>query len=175
MRTRQLRTSTLSSREELSDALQGVFVAELLAPSKPLWLVTPWISDVAIVDNRTGGFAGLLADAPVRPIRLTDVLIQQMSRGGQVVIACRPELRNRQFAEQLAANSDQAGVGARLTIHYAADLHEKGILTEHLFVGGSMNLTHNGLRRLEESILISDDDDTVSRARHAYQDRWGVA
>jgi phosphatidylserine/phosphatidylglycerophosphate/cardiolipin synthase-like enzyme len=57
---------------------------------------------------------------------------------------------------------------------FAAELHEKGILTSHLLVSGSMNLTYNGLRRLEESILLTDDSDTVARARHAYEDRWGL-
>ncbi len=37
-----------------------------------------------------------------------------------------------------------------------------------------MNLTYNGLRRLEESILITDESDAVARARHAYEDRWGT-
>ena len=33
-----------------------------------------------------------------------------------------------------------------------------------------MNLTYNGIRRLEESILITDETDAVARARHAYED-----
>ena len=175
MRTRQLRTSTLSSREELSDALQGVFVAELLAPSTPLWLVTPWISDVALIDNRTGSFTGLLPDAPIRTIRLSELLVQQMIRGGLVVIACRPEPRNRQFIDQLSSSANESRVAGGLASHYAAELHEKGILADHLFISGSMNLTYNGLRRLEESILITDDPDAISRARHAYQDRWSTS
>jgi hypothetical protein len=55
----------------------------------------------------------------------------------------------------------------------AVDLHEKGILTRHLLLSGSMNLTYNGLRRLEESILLTDVEDAVARARHTYEDRWG--
>ena len=36
-----------------------------------------------------------------------------------------------------------------------------------------MNLTYNGLRRLEEVIHLTDEGDAVARARAAYQDRWG--
>jgi hypothetical protein len=173
VRTRSLRTSALASREELSDALQALFVAELLTPSTPLWIVTPWISDVVIIDNRVGRFTGLLPDVPRRSIRLVETLLAQLQRGGSVVIACRPDDHNRSFTEQITERADELGVGERLICRSAVDLHEKGILTTHVLVSGSMNLTYNGLRRLEESILLTDDVDAVARARYAYEDRWG--
>lgn len=173
MRTRSLRTSAFSSREELADALQGLFVAELLTPSEPLWIVSPWISDVAILDNRSGRFTGLLPDMPQRSIRLGEILLSQMSRGGSVVLACRPDDHNKMFINQFHQHAVDAGLGDHMVCKFAAELHEKGILTSHLLVSGSMNLTYNGLRRLEESILLTNDSDTVARARHAYEDRWG--
>jgi hypothetical protein len=173
VRTRSLRTSAFSSREELADALQALFIAELMSPSTPLWIVTPWISDVVVVDNRAGRFAGLLPDMPKRPIRLAETLLNQMQRGGLVVVACRPDDHNRTFTDQLAERALDAGVGDHLICRFAVDLHEKGILTRHLLLSGSMNLTYNGLRRLEESILLTDVEDAVARARHAYEDRWG--
>lgn len=174
MRTRHLRTSAFSSREELADALQGLFVSELLDPSKPLWLVTPWISDVPLLDNRSGRFTGLLPDMPRRWVRLGELLLHQMARGGAVVIACRPDPHNLSFTGQFEKRAADAGVEARLAVRSAVDLHEKGILTSHLLLSGSMNLTYNGLRRLEESVLLTDDTNTVARARHAYEDRWGI-
>ena len=54
MTARSLRTTAFASREELADALQCVFVSEVLVPSTPLWIITPWISDVPIIDNRAG-------------------------------------------------------------------------------------------------------------------------
>ena len=173
MRTRNLRTTAFASREELADALQALFIAELMAPSTPSWIVTPWISDVVVVDNRAARFTGLLPDMPRRPIRLAETLLAQLQRGGTVVIACRPDDHNRTFTEQLGERAREAGVADRLLCQFAEDLHEKGVLTSHLLLSGSMNLTYNGLRRLEESILLTDDDDSVARARHAYEDRWG--
>ncbi|UPK63613.1 phospholipase D-like domain-containing protein [Rhodococcus pyridinivorans] len=176
MTSRSLRTSALSSREELADALQALFVAELLKPSTPLWLVTPWISDIAVLDNSAGLFTGLLPDLPQRPIRLAEVLVNQMQRGGTVVIACRSDDHNKTFIDQLQVRvAREAGLAERLVCKYADELHEKGILFGSLHLSGSMNLTYNGIRRLEESILITDNTDSVSRARHSYEDRWGVA
>jgi hypothetical protein len=170
---RHLRTSAFASREELSDALQGLFVSELLTPSRPLWIITPWISDVALVDNRAGRFSGLLPDLPQRWIRLAELLLQQLTRGGSIVIACRPDLHNESFTGQFSRRCEESGLGSRVLIRFAEDLHEKGLLTSQILLSGSMNLTFNGLRRLEESVLLSDDPDTVARARHAYEDRWG--
>jgi hypothetical protein len=173
VKTRTLRTSAFASREELADALQSLFVAELLQPSTPMWLVTPWISDVVVIDNRTGAFSGLVPDLAVRQVRLTEVLVLQMARGGEVVIACRPDAHNTAFVEQITQAAKSLSLLPRLQSQQAADLHEKGILSRHALLSGSMNLTYNGLRRLEESILITNDPDAMARARHAYEDRWG--
>lgn len=173
MRTRTLRTSALVSREELADVLQGLFIAELMTPSQPLWIVTPWISDIVVLDNRAAHFTGLLPDMACREIRLGEVLLAQLQRGGKVAVACRPDEHNRGFIEPFIDRARDAGVGDQFRCHYAEALHEKGILTDRLLLNGSMNLTYNGLKRLEESISLTDDEDAVTRTRHAYTDRWG--
>ena len=173
MRTRNLRTTALASREELADALQALFIGELMTPSKPMWIVTPWISDVVVIDNRSTRFTGLIPDMPRRQIRLVETLLAFLQRGGTLVIACRPDDHNRAFTERLAERAIEAGVGDGLLQKFSGELHEKGVLTGELLLSGSMNLTYNGLRRLEESILLTDDSDAVARARHAYEDRWG--
>lgn len=173
MTARSLRTTAFASREELADALQCVFVSEMLVPSMPLWIVTPWISDVPIIDNRAGGFAGLIPGLPQRWFRLGEILEQQLVRGGSLVIACRPNDHNRSFTDQLRRRIQEIGSEQRVRVCLSAELHEKGILTNTVLLSGSMNLTYNGLRVLEEVIHLTDESDPVARARVAYQDRWG--
>ena len=173
MTARSLRTTAFASREELGDALQCVFVSEILVPSTPLWIVTPWISDVPIIDNRAGGFAGLIPALPQRWIRLGEILEQQLVRGGSLVIACRPDDHNRSFTDQLRRRTQEVGSEQRVRVCLSAELHEKGILTNTILLSGSMNLTYNGLRVLEEMIHLTDEGNEVARARIAYQDRWG--
>ena len=173
MNSRSLRTTAFASREELADALQSLFVSEVLVPSRPLWMITPWISDVRVVDNRAGRFQGLLPGFPRRWVRLGELLEHQLKRGGSIVLACRPDDHNKTFTNLLSRRSRELGLGSKLTVRTAAKLHEKGILSGDTFLSGSMNLTYNGLRRLEESIQLTDDADTVARTRVAYQDRWG--
>jgi hypothetical protein len=170
---RTVRTSAVASREELADALQNLFLAELFHPSAPLWVVTPWISDVGVIDNRSGAFNGLASDIPLRSLRLSEVLALQMARGGQVVVGCRPDPHNVAFIDHLTFTAQGLNAEDRFRHQYAEELHEKGILSQHAMLSGSMNLTYNGLRRLEESISITDDVNAMARARHAYEDRWG--
>ena len=41
----------------LKELMQNIFVAELLNPSQKLvWIVSPWVSDVPLIDNRGGNF-----------------------------------------------------------------------------------------------------------------------
>lgn len=174
MTERQLRTSAFCSRDELADALQGLFVAELLVPSDPLWLVTPWISDVDLIDNRSARFSGLLPGLPARWIRLAELLEHQLVRGGSAVIACRPDPHNESFTRQINHRAADCGQSSNLRIRHAVDLHEKGILTKDVLVSGSMNLTYNGIHRLEESISLVTDTDILTRTRVAYEDRWGT-
>lgn len=174
MSTRDLRTTAFASREELADALQSLFVSELLLPSSPLWIITPWISDVPIVDNRAGRFKGLVPGLAHRWIRLGELLEHQMARGGSIVLACRPDDHNEAFTGLLSRRLRSLGVSSRLLVHHSPELHEKGILAGVMLLSGSMNLTYNGIRRLEESIHLSDDPNTVARARVAYEERWGV-
>ena len=110
---------------------------------------------------------------PQRWIRLSEVLEQQLARGGSLVIACRPDDHNRSFTRQLQRGIREVGREKQVRINLSAELHEKGILTESVFLSGSMNLTYNGLRTLEEVIHLTDESDAVARARAAYQDRWG--
>lgn len=173
MTIRGLRTAAFASREELADALASLFVAELLAPSQPLWIVTPWISDVQLLDNRSGRFRGLVPTLAKRWLRLGEVLELQLARGGGVVMACRPDAHNSTFVEQVRRRAQSIGAERRLRVCESAELHEKGILTDEVLLSGSMNLTYNGLRRLEESVQLNCDPDAVARTSAAYKQRWG--
>lgn len=174
MSTRSLRTTAFASREELADALQSLFVSELLLPSEPLWIITPWVSDVPLIDNRAGRFRGLIPGLAHRWIRLGEILEHQITRGGSIVLACRPNDHNEAFTSFFSRRLRNLGMDSRLQLCTSDELHEKGILAGGLLFSGSMNLTYNGLRRLEESVSLSADPDAIARARAAYEERWGT-
>ena len=173
MMNRALRTTSLASREELADAVQTLFVGELLAPSRPLYLVQAWVSDVPILDNRAGRFADLLPGMPRTTLHLADLICYQLGRGGSCVIACRPEPSNEQFITVLHGRIGSGLLLERLNVVESEELHEKGILTDRILMSGSMNLTNNGLIRLEEVVTVTSDRNVLQRTRNDYIDRWG--
>jgi hypothetical protein len=75
-----------------------MFVAEVLQPGEEIWLVSPWISNVVLIDNRAGSFDALNPEWGRREIRLADVLVTLMNQGAQVHIVTRGEASNNAFA-----------------------------------------------------------------------------
>ena len=47
---------------QVTDLLQTIFASEIVAPSSRLWIVSPWISDIPVVDNRANSFTSLVGD-----------------------------------------------------------------------------------------------------------------
>lgn len=122
--TRQFLQSALDTRNSVRELLLMVFAAELLACSRSLWLISPWIRDIPILDNSTGSFLALCPDFPLTEVRLSLVLRQLLARGSQVVIAARPDQGNTQNYDSLR------GIGSddSLIFHERSELHAKGIV-----------------------------------------------
>ena len=56
MNTRRIFKSRTSRQSEVLDVLSSLLVAEIAQPSAELWIVSPWITDLDLLDNRTGRF-----------------------------------------------------------------------------------------------------------------------
>ena len=167
------------SREDLADAIQNLFISELLKPSSEVWLVSPWVTDVEVIDNRTGNFLGLLPDFPKRWIRLTEVVSEIISRDALVNLVTRPHnresdnFRNEQFVSQLIARVTTDGNQDRLRTIFSENLHIEGLLTDSIFLSGSMNFTFYGLRKSEELIRITSDENEIANAKLGFRQYWG--
>ncbi len=169
---RTIRTSGPRTRYELRNALQSLFVAELVSPSEEIFIVTPWISDVEIVDNQANTFSGIDTDLPIGKVRLSTILVRTMLRGGRVVIATRPDPHNKAFTDLIVSQTLKLEIRHLLNIFFASDLHEKGILTSSIYMSGSMNLTHNGLNKLDEKVTLTTDKSEIARTKTELSDRW---
>ncbi|MBD2428719.1 phospholipase D-like domain-containing protein DpdK [Phormidium sp. FACHB-1136] len=162
--------SRFSSRQ-LPDLLQALLVAELIAPSACLWLVSPWVSDIPIIDNTANTFLALEPSWPRSKIRLTEVLATLSYLGTTVCLATRPDLHNRSFIETLTtlANNNY------LRIHQVEELHTKGMLSDSFFLAGSMNFTFNGITVNEETLIYETALEAISEQKLNFRDRWGGA
>lgn len=167
--TRQFLQSALDARNSIRELLQIIFAAELLAPSRSLWLVSPWIRDIPILDNTTGSFLALCPDFPLTEVRLSLVLRQLLARGSQLVIAARPDRGNTQVYDSLRG----IGLDDGLIFQERSELHAKGIVGDSFSLIGSMNLTYNGLDRLTEMLIFETNRPAVDQLRLSFRREYG--
>jgi len=167
--TRQFLQSALDARNSVRELLQIIFTAELLAPSRSLWLVSPWIRDIPILDNTTGSFLALCPDFPLTEVRLSLVLRQLLARGSQLVIAARADPGNTQVYDSLRGIGSDDG----LIFLERSELHAKGIVGDAFSLIGSMNLTYNGLDRLTEMLNFETNRPAVDQLRLSFRREYG--
>lgn len=154
----------------IRDLLQSLFVAELLQPSRPLWLLSAWISDIEVLDNSAYQFAALCPDWPANRIPLSSVLRTLVARGGEVIVILRDVTHNQPFAQKL--RDIAAAYPDRLRWRLAPDLHEKGIVGDDFMIHGSMNLTHSGITMNDEHVVYRTESAAVAERRLQLTERW---
>lgn len=169
MTTRQFLQTAADARNSARELLQLIFVSELLMPSRCLWIVSPWLRDVPVLDNTTGSFLFLCPDFPRSEVRLSRVLRELVERGTTVVIATRADAGNRQVVDGLEGVSRADAV----IFHERSELHAKGIVGDRYSLIGSMNLTFNGLERLTEMLVFQNDRGSVEQLRLAFRREYG--
>jgi hypothetical protein len=167
---RVIRKSKLAGVQDARVLVETVLMAELLAPSDTIWLISPWISDVAIFDNGGGGFGSVFPEAGERQIRLSEVLISLATAGVSLVIAVRPDDLNAPFLnaiKELEERSDHA------LVQTSAELHEKTLAGADFVLSGSMNFTTAGLDHNEEQVRLDLEPEVVAATRRELRARWG--
>jgi phosphatidylserine/phosphatidylglycerophosphate/cardiolipin synthase-like enzyme len=160
----------LGNSREIVDLMQSIFVSELLSPSRCLWIVSPWISDIPLIDNRSNQFLTLEPNWARRKVVFSEVLAHLLQRGTTIHIAAKPDQKNRTFLEAMRARG--AGLN-KLEIHLSAALHSKGILGDDFYLSGSMNITFNGIELADESVQFHMDPEVVSSNRIDFLNWWG--
>lgn len=172
---------TRSVAREVPRLLQSLFASELVAPSRHLWLVSPWISNIPILDNRTNTFRHVEPNWPQAYIRLTDVLAKLLMEGTTVHVATRPSRRGKAskandiFVRELKRKA--SGEDAPLYVNRRREdkLHQKGLLTEAFYLRGSMNFTRNGIQHNDERVEFTTDKEEIARARSEFKEQWNTA
>lgn len=171
--TRRIFRSSSTSSAEVRELLESLFVAELLLPSKCLWLVSPWLTDLEVLDNRSGAFASLEPQWGARRIRLAEILGRLLEVGSHIVVATRSGQHNDTFVRKLDDLASASGSAGRLTVHRRDMLHLKGLLGSDFYLSGSMNFTFNGVEILEEGVTFETSHDATESARIPFLDSYG--
>ena len=170
MRSRIIHTR--ASARQVPDLLQAIVTAELICPSPCLWLVSPWVSDIPVLDNRTNGFLAFEPRWARAQVSLSQVLGKLLELGTTVHVATRPDDHNSAFLDRMRRLAEPDGLP--LQLHSAEELHEKGILGDGFYLSGSMNFTFSGISLNEEAVHYSVDPGFVAENRILFTGRWGA-
>lgn len=164
-------TTQATSRAEIRELLEGIFVAELLVPSDTIWLVSPWITDIDILDNRCGQFSSLVPTWGLRRIRLSEIFAYIMDQS-IVHIVARPDPHNDSFLQKMRDLSKASDSPGNLRVVIRDTLHLKGLLGQDYYLSGSMNLTYNGVEVNHEGISLDRSPEAIAEARIHFQENY---
>ena len=167
MLSRTVRTSPTTGIR-IDSLLTAVLTAELVEPSRELWLVSPWISDVVVLDNTQGTFDGLFPEDPPRTCTFSQVLALLTERGARLTLVTRPVEHNAQFVRNLCRLAGPADV----PIVWAQDVHEKTFCGGEWILSGSMNFTVRGMAINDEAMTYVLGGTEAAQARLELARRW---
>jgi hypothetical protein len=170
--------SAQGNREEVRDLLESILAVELLSPGTELWLVSPWITDVPILDNRSGSYSGLDPAWPKRYLSLAELFgtLLERSPDTKIWVVTRPseDSSTARFCERLRNIVGLSGNLDRLSLNDRREnLHTKGLIGDQVALSGSMNFTHNGISVLEETVQFQIDEQTVSQFLVNFHEHYG--
>jgi hypothetical protein len=145
-------------RNEANELLQDFVINELLTPSPCIWLVSPWLRNVTLLDNRAGAYAGLLPEAPRRHIQLTDFLREMFVRGTSICTVTRSVPADGGMQAQIRDIAADCGATERLLLIELDDVHTKGFVGASMAIVGSMNFTYGGTVLNDELVTLTTDE-----------------
>lgn len=164
--TRKIFKNASASQHAVREVLALVFAQELLTPSREVFIVAPWISNVVVFDSRLGQFATLNPEWAKREVRLVEVIAAIAANGAMVHVHTRPDEHNKHFRWRIVQALTDAGLADQLRwSDNNPTLHTKGLLTDRVWIGGSMNLTESGIAINDETVTISYDPAEIGAAR----------
>lgn len=164
MPNRIIQRRSRSMSMQLTDCLQSLFALEFVHPSRTLYLISPWISNIVVLTSRYGNFRPLLPGMDNGSLRLAEALEILSDRGTRVRLICRPaQPETETFLRRLPGS---------ISYRYDTHIHEKGLIGQHFYLRGSMNFTYHGIHLNGEHVELTTDPHEVSQARLEADQTW---
>ena len=151
--------------------LQSLFIIEIIHPSSSIWISSPWINDVELVDNSARQFGSLVPGWPSSMIRLSVLCELLAERSVRLTIIVNLDSQNDEFVSRISRLEER--YTQKLRVIRTRDVHEKGIVTDHFTLDGSMNFTFKGIHINQEYLSYRCDPELVFQRQLVLEDRWG--
>ena len=151
-------------RETLSDLLIGL----ILYPDE-IWLVSPWVSDLDLLDNRAGDWDSIEPAWGARQVRFSEMLATAVASGCSLRLVTKSDEMNQKFYDRLVSGLSSSFEVSKLE---KDTLHTKGMLCSSFFLSGSMNFTYSGTHRNDERVELTIDANKISEAKIEFEERY---
>lgn len=155
---RQIMTKSLVGKQHIKEVLSGMLMGEILHP-REMWLVSAWVSDFELLDNRSGAWDLLNPSWGHRMVTFFEMLETAVSNGCHLNVVVKKHESNLKPVTQL---NKRLGRFTTYRLEETQKLHTKGLLTKHAFLGGSMNFTYSGTNRNEEMMIFDRDPNVLA-------------
>ena len=132
--------------------LESLFTAELLRPSRRLFLVSPWISDIAVIQNIGRRYASLDPTWEAGEVLLSKYIATFLGLGSSIALVMNDSKHNDWIIDRLDSLRLGELYPEKLIVRQMKSIHAKGIVGDHFALTGSMNITFNGVHINDEYI-----------------------
>jgi len=158
--------------------LLASFLGILLIDAKitrPIYLISPWLSDFKLLDNTFGQFKDLFrvyTNFSENPHVLFSETLIEISQYVPIRIITWPDKNSKIFVSNLNGHEN---------IHVQFEIgekdHQKGLLSDLFYFEGSMNFTYSGVYRNKEKISCNTSYDKggkvkISEAYFEFERSW---
>jgi phosphatidylserine/phosphatidylglycerophosphate/cardiolipin synthase-like enzyme len=153
---------------QLKETLSDLLISLIISPDD-LWLVSPWVSDFDLLDNRCGDWNTIDPRWGARYVRFSELLAAAIDAGCNLKSVTNSHKMNQRFFDQIISNLHSD----RSPAWFVKDsLHTKGLLCSRFFLAGSMNFTYNGTHNNDERIQLMIDEDAITEAKIEFERQY---
>lgn len=166
--TRDIVTKTPLGRRQLTEVLTTIFAGLIIVPEE-IWLVTAWLTDFDVLDNRGGNWSYLNPEWGPRVVTFIELLEFAVQKGCKLNLVVKNDDINSNSIYRLKT---ALKTYSDFNILEAEDLHKKGFLTETCFLKGSMNFTYRGANLNDELMSLTSDQNEISNMRIEFKNDY---
>jgi hypothetical protein len=160
-----------NTARELTDMLEWIWLAELLAPGEELCLLAPLIDNAPLLDNSTGAFDALDPGWGRRSVRLLDLVLRIAASGQRVVLGTlRAESQPLDFLGDLRTSVQDHGLENLVQVYELPWLSASGLLTSHGLLRGDLEFSYDAVRLAGASASFDVDPKVLQAARASFLD-----
>ena len=142
---------------QLKETLSNVLLGLSQCPDT-LWLVSPWVTDFDLLDNRSNNWSNLNPSWGARKVRFSELLIFAVESGCRLNLVTNNDHINDAFISRLKTAITEPEL---MSVIRSKKVHTKGFLTASLWLAGSMNFTYSGTHVNQEQVQLNISKDTI--------------